>query len=77
VERVSVLWPLLAFQRIGAYAECPAGKKLLSGGWFGPGTNEAFFAQMEPFETGYSVIVESTVNYNSYIRVTVICASSN
>ena len=36
-QRVSVDWPMPAVgATIGAFAQCPAGKKALGGGWFGP-----------------------------------------
>jgi hypothetical protein len=76
-QRVSVDVPLPAGQIIAAFAECPAGKRPLGGGWFGPGTNEMIMSRAEPNDVGYSVTVTSTVTYNSYIRVTVICATAN
>jgi len=77
-EVASANTPLPGRQRVGAFIECPAGKKALGGGWFGPMVpDEASIVRAEPSETGYSVIVQSVVNYDSYIRLTVTCAFVN
>jgi hypothetical protein len=71
--------PLPAGALLAPYAQCPVGKKATGGGWFGPGTDEVIIKQMEPWANGggFSVIVQSVVNYESYIRVTVTCAIAN
>ena len=70
-------WPLPAGQTLGLYAECPAGKKPLGGGWFGPGTDEVVISRMEPDNAAYNVIAKSIVAYNTLVRLTVICATAN
>jgi hypothetical protein len=76
-QRVSVEWAMPAVgASIGAYAECPAGKKALGGGWFGPSSNEVTFARDEPSDTAYNVILRNVSSpLPNYIRVTVICAT--
>lgn len=77
-ERISVEWPMPAVgSSIGAYALCPAGKKPLGGGWFGPTTEQVSIARMEPDNIGYNVILRNVSSpLPSYIRVTVICAAA-
>ena len=70
-------WLLPAGQSRAFYAECPAGKKPLGGGWFGPGTNEVIISRMEPDDLAYNVIARSIVAYDIPVRVTVICALAN
>jgi hypothetical protein len=60
---------------IGAYAECPAGKKALGGGWFGPETSQVSLARDETSDSAHNVIVRNvSAPLGTYIRVTVICA---
>lgn len=75
-ERVERIWDMPAVgAKIAAYAECPAGKKALGGGWFGPRSDQVIFEQNEPVNTAYSVIVtNASTPLPNYIRVTVICA---
>jgi len=77
-ERVSVDWQMPAVgQTIGAYAICPAGKRPLGGGWFGPQSDQVVFVRMEPDNLAYNVIVKNvSTPLPSYIRVTAICASA-
>lgn len=76
-QRVSVDWPMPPVgTTIGASAECPAGKKALGGGWFGPSTDQVTLARDEPSDSAYSVIVRNVSSpLPNYIRVTVICAA--
>lgn len=77
---VAANFPLRAGDVVAAYAMCPAGKKPVGGGWFGPATNEdneVVISRMEPDNAAYNVIVRSVVNYDSSIRVTAICAAAN
>lgn len=76
-ERVSVDWPMPAVgASIGAFAQCPAGKKALGGGWFGPSSDQVTFARDEPSDTAYNVIVRNVSSpLPNLIRVTVICAT--
>jgi hypothetical protein len=67
-------WPLAVGATIGAYAECPAGKKAFGGGWFGPASNQVIITRDEPSDTAYNVIVNNVSGPAGYIRVTVICA---
>jgi|SRR5688572_3808890 len=76
-QRVSVNWNLPAGQVVGMYAECPAGKRPLGGGWFGAGSDEVVIGRMEPDDIAYNVIARSLVSYAINIRVTVICATAN
>jgi hypothetical protein len=77
-QRVERHWDMPAVgAKIGAYAECPGGKKALGGGWFGPRSDQVIFEQNEPVDTAYSVIVTNvSTPLPNYIRVTVICASA-
>lgn len=77
-QRVSVDWAMPAVgTKIGAFAECPAGKKALGGGWFGPRSDQVIFERDEPSDTAYSVIVTNvSTPLPNYIRVTVICATA-
>jgi hypothetical protein len=62
-------------ETIGAYAECPAGKKALGGGWFGPHSDQIMIARDEPGGSSYNIIFRNiSVPLPNYIRVTVICA---
>jgi len=76
-QRVSVDWPMPAIgSTVGAFAECPAGKKALGGGWFGPSSDQVSFARQEPADNAYTVIVRNvSTPLPNYIRVTVICAT--
>lgn len=76
-EQIFRQWDLPAIgSSIGAYAECPNGKKELGGGWFGPRSDQVVISRDEPAGSAYNVIVENTSSIlPSYIRVTVICAS--
>ena len=76
-QRVSVDWSMPAVgASIGAFAQCPAGKKALGGGWFGPSSHEVTFARDEPSDTAYNVIVRNVSSpLPNYIRITVICAT--
>jgi hypothetical protein len=63
--------------KIGAYAECPGGKRALGGGWFGPRSDQVIFERDEPSDTAYNVIVTNvSTPLPNYIRVTVICATA-
>lgn len=75
-ERVSVDWEMPAVgDKIGAFAACPAGKKALGGGWFGPRSDQVVLERDEPSDTAYSVIITNvSTPLPNYIRVTVICA---
>lgn len=75
-QRVSVDWQLPPNQPVGAYAECPSGKKPLGGGWFGPQTNTVVIGRMEPDDLAYNVIVTNVASYQQAIRVTAICAAA-
>jgi len=76
--RVSQDWSLpTAGQTIGAYVECPNGKRPLGGGWFGPSTDQVVISRMEPDDIAYNVIVKNVSSpLPNYIRVTAICASA-
>ena len=76
-RELSVDWPMPAVGvSIGAFAECPTGKKALGGGWFGPSTDQVTLARDEPSDSAYSVIVRNVSSpLPNYIRVTVICAT--
>lgn len=76
-QRVSVDWPMPAVgASIGAYAQCPTGKKALGGGWFGPSTDQVTLSRDDPADTTYNVIVRNvSTPLPNYIRITVICAT--
>lgn len=57
-----------------AFVECPAGKKVMGGGWFGPSTDEVAIARAEPFQQGFAVIFRTLAPIAGYIRVTAVCA---
>lgn len=57
------------------FAECPAGKVPLGGGWFGPSTADIEIARAEPDNIAYNVIARNISANNQLLRVTVICAS--
>lgn len=78
LETVTRTFPLLAGATIGAYAICPSGKLAIGGGWFGPNVPaEAQISRDEPGLDAWNVIVKSTTSYDSYIRITAICARAN
>lgn len=73
-QRVSVDWQMPAIgQTIGAYAECPTGKKPTGGGWFGPRSDQVGIARAEPDNLAYNVILTNLSSPPGALRVTVIC----
>jgi hypothetical protein len=77
-ERISVDWQLPAVgQTIGAYAQCPAGKRPTGGGWFGPRSDQVGISRAEPDNGAYNVILTNLSSpLPNYIRVTVICVTA-
>ena len=76
-QRVSVDWALPAVgQTIGAYAECPIGKKPTGGGWFGPRSDQVAISRDEPDNAAYNVILTNLSSPAGSIRVTVICVTA-
>ena len=77
-QRISVDWQLPAIgQTIGAYAECPVGKKPTGGGWFGPSSDQVAISRAEPDNGAYNVILTNlSAPLPNYIRVTVICVTA-
>ena len=77
-QRISVDWPLPAIgDTIGAYAECPVGKKPTGGGWFGPSSDQVAISRAEPDNGAYNVILKNLSSpLPNYIRITVICVTA-
>ena len=57
-------------EALGAYVECPAPKKMLSSGWYGPTTDMVVLGRDE---LG-SVIIRNVSHPPGYIRITAVCA---
>lgn len=75
--RVDRTWSIAPGQTVGAYAECPAGKRPLGGGWFGPKVpTEIRIARDEPDNLAYNVIAENVSASTTSLRVTVVCATA-
>lgn len=74
-ERIDNTFEIAVGDTVGAFAICPAGKKPLGGGWFGPSTADVNLKRSEPDNLAYNVIVENISNVTQRIRVTVICAA--
>lgn len=78
-QMVSRNWDLPAPGQpaIGVYAECPAGKKPVGGGWFGPRSDQVAISRQEPDLLAYNVIVANiSTPLPNYIRITVICVTA-
>jgi hypothetical protein len=77
-ELVSLNWEMpVAGVTVGAYAQCPAGKRATGGGWFGPRSDEVAISRQEPSNTAYNVILTNlSTPVPNYFRVTVICVTA-
>jgi Collagen triple helix repeat (20 copies)/TGF-beta propeptide len=71
-EIVTRTWTLPPIgEALAAYVVCPAPKKLLSSGWFGPQTDQVVFWRDE---LGAVIVKNVSSPANTYIRISAVCA---